>query len=75
MKNAEKERPLHSVSSGALGNGDEDFGHIQPYYPSRKRLRARPQVLFFILHSALCIQKYSGSLPGFHLMLQPMLGC
>jgi hypothetical protein len=29
---------------------------------------------FIIHHSSFFIQKYSGSLPGFHLILQPMLG-
>ena len=48
--------------------------HVQSNDSPRKTLRALRQILFFILHSSFCIQKYSGSLPGFHLMLQPMLG-
>jgi len=28
---------------------------------------------FCVLHSAFCLQKYSGSFPGFHLILHPML--
>jgi hypothetical protein len=51
---------------------DEGRGHALTFGTLGNANRALRST-FCILHSSFAIQKYSGSLPDFHLMLHPML--